>query len=254
MAVSLGLTPDGGWSAPLEEILRATAQAGFSSLGLSGHTASAEVRAAYAEANLACEEILALVITDDEASVRTQAQVLAEAASTMGAPFILTVYATPLTDASAALIKTTAEIFATGGARMAVEFSPLGPIATLPLALEVVEAAGGSSRAGAMIDSWHFLMGESRFADLESIALEEISYVQFSDALPPESEKLGRETMKRRALPGEGILELDRFATTLLERGFDGLVSLEILSEVWRERSVSEFASAAYQAAAPYWY
>ena len=253
MAVSLGLTPDGAWSAPLPEVLNAAATAGFSSLGLSGQAASREVREAYQEAHLFCDEILALVITEDDESVLTQAQVLAEAASIMSAPFILTVYATPLNDASGSLIKTAAEIFATGGARMAVEFSPLGPISTLALALEVVEAAGGVARAGAMIDSWHFLVGESTFADLESMPLEAISYVQFSDALPPESEKLGRETMKRRTMPGAGVLELDRFATTLLERGFDGLVSLEILSEAWRERTVSEFARAAFDASAPYW-
>ena len=104
-----------------------------------------------------------------------------------------------------------------------------------------------------MIDSWHFLMGDSKFEDLESVPLDHIAYVQFSDALAPESEKLGRETMKRRALPGEGILDLDCFASTLRARGYDGLVSLEILSEVWRERPLEEFAVAAYEAAASYW-
>jgi hypothetical protein len=36
--------------------------------------------------------------------------------------------------------------------------------------------------------------------------------VAATDALPPLSDNLVRETLHRRALPGESILELDRFA------------------------------------------
>jgi sugar phosphate isomerase/epimerase len=34
--------------------------------------------------------------------------------------------------------------------------------------------------------------------------------------------------LHRRAIPGEGILELDPFARTLLDRGYDGIVSVEV--------------------------
>ncbi len=47
-----------------------------------------------------------------------------------------------------------------------------------------------------------------------------------------------RESLHRRALPGEGILELDRFATTLREKGYDGIVSVEVLSAELRELPV----------------
>ena len=253
MAISLGLTPDGGWTAPLEEQVAATAAAGFASLGLSGAAASEETRAMFSDAGLRCDEVLALVVTEDAEAVQRDAEALAAAARVMGAPFVLTVYGAPLNEATSPIINRAAATFADAGAKMACEFSPLGPIATVALALEVVDAAGGPERAGVMIDSWHFLMGESTFGDLETIPLEHIAYIQFADALAPESEKMGRETMKRRALPGEGILELDRFAQTLRARGYDGLVSLEILSEAWRSRPVAEFAEAAFGAAAPYW-
>ncbi len=135
---------------------------------------------------------------------------------------------------------------------MAVEFSPLGAVPTLAGGLDVVTAVG-TERAGVVIDSWHFCMGASTWGDLATIPLERIACVQFADALAPKSEDLGRETMHRRAMPGDGVLELDRFASTLLERGWEGLVSLEVLSRGLRELPVPEFTRRAWESAARYW-
>jgi sugar phosphate isomerase/epimerase len=253
VGVTLGLTPDGAWSASLDEVVEAASAAGFDALGIGGDAAGPEAREAWAAAGLACEEVLALVVTEDAPAVLAQAERLAAAAEAMGAHFVLSVYAAPLSATTAPTIAAAAAAVASVGARLAVEFSPLGPVATLPLAREVVAAAGGPSRAGVMIDSWHFLVGDSTFEDLDVVPLEEVAYVQFADALAPTSEKLGRETMKRRALPGEGVLELERFATTLLARGYDGLVSLEVLSEAWRAEPLVEFCAAAHATALPYW-
>jgi len=67
------------------------------------------------------------------------------------------------------------------------------------------------------------------------------------------SGRLGRETMHRRALPGEGILDLVRFAATLLDRGWDGLVSVEVLSEELRASPIEEIARRAHDTTARYW-
>jgi sugar phosphate isomerase/epimerase len=85
--------------------------------------------------------------------------------------------------------------------------------------------------------------------------LERIAYVQFSDALPPaENSSAMAETLHRRTLPGDGTLDLRRFAHVLRERGWDGLVSVEVLSAALRERlPVGEFAAAAGAATARYW-
>jgi sugar phosphate isomerase/epimerase len=78
--------------------------------------------------------------------------------------------------------------------------------------------------------------------------------VQFTDALAPESrERLVRETLHRRALPGEGVLDLDRFAATLRERGYDGIVSVEVLSAVLRELPVDVVVRRLHDTTAPYW-
>jgi len=45
----------------------------------------------------------------------------------------------------------------------------------------------------------------------------------------------------------------DRFASSLLDRGWAGLVSVEVLSAELRQLPVSEFARWAYQSTARYW-
>jgi sugar phosphate isomerase/epimerase len=59
--------------------------------------------------------------------------------------------------------------------------------------------------------------------------------------------------MHRRALPGDGTLALDQFATTLLQRGWDGLVSVEVLSAELRTLPVDETLRRLHATTAPYW-
>jgi sugar phosphate isomerase/epimerase len=137
---------------------------------------------------------------------------------------------------------------------MAVEFSPLGPISSIGDGMEVVRAVNrGGGHAGLMIDSWHFCFGDSTWADLAEVPLDDIAYVQFTDALKPESPRLVRETLHRRALPGEGVLELDRFAATLLDRGWDGIVSVEVLNAEFRTLPIDELTRRLHDTTAPYW-
>ena len=59
--------------------------------------------------------------------------------------------------------------------------------------------------------------------------------------------------MTRRALPGAGILELDRFARTMRDRGWEGVVSMQVLSDELRALPVDEYARRVHDAALPYW-
>jgi sugar phosphate isomerase/epimerase len=105
-----------------------------------------------------------------------------------------------------------------------------------------------------MIDSWHFCFSSNTWEELAAVPLEDIAYVQFADALQPEyPDRMIRESLHRRALPGDGILELNRFAATLLDRGWDGTVSVEVLSAPLRELSVDELAGCLYTTTAAYW-
>jgi sugar phosphate isomerase/epimerase len=252
MSIELGLTPDGRWQIETDALISTAAAAGFSALGLSSERADGQARTALEAAGIRCHELLALVFTAEEGEMLSAAAALAQRAGEVGAEWILTVFQAGLDEGAAALLRACAEIFSEQGSKMAVEFSPLGAVRTLREGLEVVEAIG-IERSGLLIDTWHFSAGESTWEDLEAVPLDAIAYVQFADALAPESESLGRETMHRRAMPGEGTLELDRFSSILLGRGWEGLVSVEVLSAELRELPVDEFARRAHDAARAFW-
>jgi sugar phosphate isomerase/epimerase len=249
--VQIALTPDNRRDDELPDLVEATAEAGFTSLGISGSRAAAHARYVYDGAGLGCHEIMALVITDDAERTLAHATRMAAAAEVMRAPWINTAFQARLSADSARLIARCAAMFAEAGSGMAVEFSPLGSIPSVRTGLEVVDLAGPS--AALMIDTWHFFFGDSTWEDLQAVPIDKIAYIQFDDGLEPISEDLMAETMERRVLPGRGIFALERFAVTLLERGFQGVVSVEVLSRELRQVPLREFLNQAYDATAAFW-
>ncbi|CAI7977736.1 MULTISPECIES: sugar phosphate isomerase/epimerase [unclassified Parafrankia] len=250
--VQLALTPDSRWDVDTAGLVAAAAGAGFGSVGLAEANADAAGAAVLAAAGLRCHEILALIVTDDEQATIDQARRVAKAAAAVNARWVLTGFRVGLDERSAPLIARCAALFAAAGAGMAVEFSPLGGTKSIATAVDIVEAAG-PDRAGVLIDTWHFFNGESTWEQLEQVPLDRIAYVQFDDALPPISPNGIKETMHRRAMPGEGIFDLERFAATLLDRGWSGLVSVEVLNAELRGLPVAEFARRAYETTAGFW-
>jgi sugar phosphate isomerase/epimerase len=252
MAVELALTPDSRWNIDTEGLVRAARDAGFSALGMPAGRADPAAAQALASAGLRCHELMALVVSDDAAATVSAARRLAEAATVMGARWVNTVFQVGLTAETAQVIERCAAIFAEAGTGMAVEFSPAGAVPSIRDGLRVM-AAAGPGRAGLLIDTWHFFRGDSTWQDLAEVPLEQIAYIQFCDALPPESDNLMRETLHRRVMPGDGVFELEQFASTLLDRGFAGPVSVEVLSRDLRELPVPDFARRAFEASSRYW-
>jgi sugar phosphate isomerase/epimerase len=252
MAVELALTADSRWDISTEDLVEAARQAGFSALGIGADRVDATTAKAFKAAGLRCHELLALVLEDDEPAMLRWAGQLAEAAAVIDAQWVLTVFRCGLTDSIARVIEQCAGLFAEAGAGMAVEFSPLGPVMSIEAGLEIVRVAG-PEQAGLLIDSWHFSFGDSTWDDLARVPLDQIAYLQFDDAPALDSDDLMEETMERRLMPGDGILELDRFAATLLGRGWEGLVSVEVLNRELLTLPVPEFARRAHDAAARFW-
>jgi sugar phosphate isomerase/epimerase len=255
--VELALTPDSRWDldpADIADAARADAAraAGFSAVGILGERADDRVAAAYRQAGVRCHEVLALVVTADAGATVGSAERLAAAASAMDAPWVTTVFTRAMSPDVVAALRRCADVLAEAGAGLAVEFSPLGPVPTIRAGLEVV-AAVGAERAGLLIDTWHFCLGDSTWDDLARMRPDEIAFVQFTDAPAVASDDLMRETMHRRALPGEGTLELERFASTLIDRGWQGLVSVEVLNRELRTLPIAEFARRAHESTARYW-
>jgi sugar phosphate isomerase/epimerase len=251
--VRLAVTPDSRWEIAIPDLVKAVGAAGFVGLGCPGGRASFETRVAYDNAGMTCHEVKALVISDDAERTVASAAQLCDAAETMSALWVNTVFRAAPSGDAAAVIKRCSGMFAEAGSAMAVEFSPIGALPGLTDALEVAELAGAG--AGVLIDTWHFCFGPSTWEQLETLPGEKIAYIQFDDAPALESDDLVTETMDRRAIPGEGIFDLDRFATAVRSNGFDGFVSLELLNRDLRPAPVSlpDFLNRAMKATAPYW-
>ena len=246
----LALTPDGEWDVATTDLVRAAAEVGFSAVGIDVDKVDAAGVEAYAATGVRCHELLAFVVGDDEAAMMANAEQLADRAQTVGAEWVLTVFTAKV---PIQRIQRCAKLFGDAGAGIAVEYSPLGAIPSISDGMEYVRAAG-TARAGLMIDSWHFCFSDNTWKDLAGVSLDDIAYLQFTDALEPEyRDRMIRESLHRRALPGEGVLELHRFAATLLDRGWDGTVSVEVLSAELRELPVDLLVDRVYATTAPYW-
>jgi sugar phosphate isomerase/epimerase len=234
--VQLALTPDGKWDFAPADLVSAASVAGFTAVGINAERVDTAAVDAYTATGVRCHELLALVVSDDESATLASAERLADRARTIGAQWVLTVFTAKLPPPR---IERCAKLFDVVGAGMAVEYTPLGAIPSIRDGMEFVRVANRGSRAGLMIDSWHFCFSDNTWEDLAAVPLDDIAYLQFTDALEPEyPERMIRESLHRRALPGEGILELRRFAATMLDRGWDGTVSVEVLSANLRELPV----------------
>ena len=252
----IGLAPGSGFEVrsrrDLDTYLGAVADAGFDAVSLSldqlaGDPASAA--ALLGTHGLRCTDMLSLRITRDEDETMAAAQALAPAVDALGAEHVNALFWTRLTAESLDRLGRCAEVT---GAAMALEFGLGGAADTVAAADTFVDALG-IERVGVLADTFHFSRGESTWAMLESIPLGHLPIVQFNDALPAVSADYMAETTDRRTWPGQGEFELTRFASTLLDRGWDGIVSVEVLSGELRRLPVGEFATLAYETTAPYW-
>ncbi len=250
--IEFALTPDSRWGIDVAGLAAAAHGAGFSALGIAADRIDADTALIYASAGLRCHEVLAHVLSSDSVETLSLAQRVAQAADAARAEWVLTVVRTRLSDETAKVIQRCAAMFEEVGAGMAVEFTPLGCATSLQAGLEIV-AAAAPARAGLLIDSWHFCFGDSTWDDLLTVPLDQIAYVQFADGVPLESDNFLEETLNRRAMPGDGILELDRFASALCQRGWEGLVSVEVLNSQLIQLPVSEFAQRAHDTTVRYW-
>jgi sugar phosphate isomerase/epimerase len=249
--VQLALTPDGRWNFATADLVSAASAVGFKAVGINAERVDAAAVDAYAAAGVRCHELLAFVVGEDESATMASAEQLADRARTSGAEWVLTVFTASVPPLR---IQRYAKLFEYAGTGMAVEYTPLGAIPTIRDGMDVVRAANRGGHAGLMIDSWHFCFSANTWDDLAAVALDDIAYLQFTDALEPEyRDRMIRESLHRRAVPGEGVLELDRFAATMRDKGYDGIVSVEVLSAQLRELPVDVLAGWLYTTTAAYW-
>jgi sugar phosphate isomerase/epimerase len=242
--------------------IRAAAAAGFDAVGPDVYSLARyreaggrieDVAELIAEHGLQCPEIAALMVNTDRAEVDAQLALFEPAVRALRPRWILVNSDVSPGAASAALLRHCAERLGALGARLAVEYLAMMRVNSIASALELIERAGVAD-AGVLVDTWHFFLGPvDGWSDLECLPRERLAYVQFDDHPPLAGSDLREETLHRRVFPGEGTFELERFCRELRARGFDGLVSVEVLSKQWRGGDLDAFARRAYQSTARYW-
>ncbi|MGE3833495.1 MAG: sugar phosphate isomerase/epimerase family protein [Acidimicrobiia bacterium] len=253
---TIGLAPGTGFEihtlADLDTYLGAVADAGFDAVSLAlTQLAGDPVGAArlLTTHGLRCTDVLSMRVTRDDDETMASARAMAPAVDALGADHVLAMFWTRLSDESLDRLGRCADV---AGAPIALEFGPGGAADTVASADRFVDALG-IDRVSVLADTFHFFRGDSTWSMLESVPLDHLPIVQFTDALPALSDDYMAETTNRRAWGGHGELELGRFASTLLDRGWDGVVSVEVISAELRQLPVAEFARLAYATTAPYW-
>jgi sugar phosphate isomerase/epimerase len=247
---------------PLPEQIDAAGAAGFDLMGIDGGSIArfeaeggnaATVAAHLAQAGLGCGAITGAGLLGAGPQSSDGLAHAATWAAALGAPFIQVNFGASGSVAEAALeeaCRIVAEI--APGVKLAIEYLPFTPLArvadTVALARHV-----GFDRAGALIDVWHHERGPDSWEDLAAVPLEAIAYVEFDDALPLASDDLMSETLSRRTFPGEGEFDLHRFADVIRGIGYNGPISVEVLSAEWRERDLKVFARRCAESSRLFW-
>jgi sugar phosphate isomerase/epimerase len=239
--------------------IRAAAAAGFPLFGpdvfsITTHCeqgGSVEQLAEVLEENgVRCYEIAALMVGTDDADA--QADQIAAYASVLRPDWILTNVMAPVNDHVRDEFARCAAVLADAGARLAVEYLPWTPVRSVTEAHDLV-ASVPETGAKVLPDVWHHFRGPDTWAELDALPLDAVAYVQFSDALPMTSDDLVDETVSRRVFPGDGEFDLDTYCQHMRAKGFDGVVSIEVLNSTYRDMDPDEFARRAFAAARRYW-
>ena len=119
------------------------------------------------------------------------------------------------------------ELAKTYGVTLMLEFTKTSTLAaTLPSALKIVREADHPN-VRAMIDTFHFWAGASKFEDLELLRDGELAHLHFED-IPADPPREMLESQQHRAFPGEGSAPLRRIVELLKRKRYAGPASLEI--------------------------
>ena len=237
-----GATPVPGQ--PLAAFLDGAAAAGFSGVGLDNYTLGEldpdHVAAMLRERGLACTDIGVLPI--GTIALDGVAATLARLAAATGAPTCIAALFAPVERARTVLeLERCAETLGQAGARLALEFGSYGGLTRLADAVSLCEEVGWD-RCGVLVDTWHFFRTDAPWAVLRSLSGDQIALVHVNDGPTVAEDDLVHEGRFGRMPMGEGAFPLAEFAAALDDAGYEGPLSIEVLSDDVRNRAPEEGA------------
>ena len=135
-------------------------------------------------------------------------------------------------DAHGRELKSLAAVAAKHGVRLAVE--PIGRhtlCAGSDDALDLIKRAGKPENVGLLVDSFHYFRSQIERDELDRIPLEKLFIIHVNDT---EDGAIDELTDASRVYPLEGVIPLQELLGPLVERGYDGYLSVEIFRpEYW---------------------
>ncbi|MYS81493.1 sugar phosphate isomerase/epimerase family protein [Embleya scabrispora] len=241
--------------------IEAAASAGYDHVGLDILSVLAHERDGLSPRDLAarlehhglpCHELVSLSISANKASTLRGLEQILRVARVLRPAQVLCVVTGEIDDDVVANTATCVRSLAEEHIGLSLEFLPTRHVDSIPEALRLLDRVAHPGLR-LVVESWHFFRGPSTWADLAALPLDRVGFVQFADAPAPMSDDAHHESMHRRVLPGRGVLDLDRFCATLVAKGYDGVVSVELLSESWRTADLHEFADATLASSRSVW-
>jgi sugar phosphate isomerase/epimerase len=239
-----------GFPPSLPDQIRLAAEAGYDFVGIdiasvAAHAADglspADLAAALSRHDISCFEMAALLVPTDRGQCeRGVAMVTAMAAELRPA----LVYAVIEDAPSAALIdnlRYVADTLAADGVGLGLEFVVGWGVGSLLAARDVVAASGRD--VGIVLDTWQCLTGSDSLDEVRSLAPAEIAMLQLADVGDSSGEDVWHDMSHTREMPGRGRGDLDAVCRAVFATGFDGTVSVEILSQPWRSETLETFVA-----------
>jgi sugar phosphate isomerase/epimerase len=211
------------------------------------------LRDAIADAGMKTFELPTLAINTDREMSRAETDRLVGIATVLRPEFVQLNLDSVVDDGVIEDLQRAGDAFAAVGTRLAIEYLPWLPEVTDMRATRDVLARAHVDGAGVLVDTWHFTHSKDTWSELESLPMEELAYVQFNDHPALVSSDLVHETLMRRVMPGDGEFELDQFAEVMKAKGYDGVVSCEVLSAATRSMDLDVFALQVFESSARYW-
>ncbi len=131
------------------------------------------------------------------------------------------------------------------GLLVAFEFLPWSDVPDAEAAWGLVRLANRKN-GGILIDTWHYFRGAADPAQVRSVPAERFFLIQFDDADAVQVGGYLEDTTQRRRLPGQGSFDLIGFLQMVDEMGVNAPISVEILSDEQRTRTLDEAARLAH--------
>jgi sugar phosphate isomerase/epimerase len=127
------------------------------------------------------------------------------------------------------------------GTAIVLEIMPFSNVRTIDTALAIVGGAN-QPNGGILVDVWHISRGGMDYSQIAKIPPQFIGSTELDDADESVIGTLWDDTLFRRRLCGEGVLNPSAFIKMVQSVGYSGPWGVEILSETLRKLPLDEMA------------